>query len=111
MVMSEPHIESNTHTECEHCSHKTKKRSPDEMKGLMNRISRIQGQLNGIKKMIENDAYCTDVLMQVSAASAAMNGLTKEILSAHIKTCVVEHLKAGDDSVVDELVSTVQKLS
>lgn len=108
--MSDTKIEINPHKDCEHCSHKTKRRSPQEIKNIMNRLSRIQGQLNGIKKMIENDAYCTDVLMQVSAASAAMNGLTKEILSAHIKTCVVEHLKAGDDSVVDELVSTIQKL-
>lgn len=76
----------------------------------MNRLNRIQGQINGIKKMIENDAYCTDILIQVSAASAAMNGFTKELLGQHIKTCVVEHLKSGDESVVDELVSTIQKL-
>lgn len=101
---------SEESTVCEACCSKTKERTPEELKSLMNRLNRIQGQINGIKKMLENDAYCTDILIQVSAATAAMNGFSKELLSQHIKTCVVEHLKQGDESVVDELVSTIQKM-
>lgn len=92
------------------CSHKTKKRDEEEFKALMNRLNRIQGQINGIKGMLEKDAYCTDILMQVSAATAALNAFNKELLSNHIKTCVSDHIKQGDDTVVDELVNTLQKL-
>lgn len=92
------------------CCHKTKERTPEEYKSLMNRLSRIQGQINGIKGMVEKDSYCTDILIQVSAVTAALNAFNKELLANHIKTCVADHIKEGDDSVVDELVNTLQKL-
>ncbi len=60
--------------------------------------------------MLENDAYCTDVLVQVSAVQAALNAFSKELLSNHIHTCVAENIRKGDDSVIDELVATLQKL-
>lgn len=96
-------------TECE-CSKKRKHRSDEEYRSLVNRLSRIEGQVRGIKNMIENDAYCTDVLVQVSAVQAALNVFSKELLSNHIHTCVAENIRKGDDSVIDELVVTLQKL-
>ena len=96
-------------TECE-CSKKHKHRSDEEYRSLVNRLSRIEGQVRGIKNMIENDAYCTDVLVQVSAVQAALNAFSKELLSNHIHTCVAENIRKGDDSVIDELVATLQKL-
>ncbi len=95
---------------CSTCCGKTKKRTDVEVKSLTNRLNRIEGQISGIKKMVENDAYCTDILIQVSAATAALNAFNKELLANHIKTCVTEHIKQGDESVVDELVQTLQKL-
>ena len=96
-----------THSEC---SKKHKHRSDEEYRSLVNRLSRIEGQVRGIKNMIENDAYCTDVLVQVSAVQAALNAFSKELLSNHIHTCVAENIRKGDDSVIDELVVTLQKL-
>ena len=96
-------------TECE-CSKKRKHRGEEEYRSLVNRLSRIEGQVRGIKNMIENDAYCTDVLVQVSAVQAALNAFSKELLSNHIHTCVAENIRKGDDSVIDELVATLQKL-
>lgn len=96
-------------TECE-CTKKHKHRSDEEYRSLVNRLSRIEGQVRGIKNMIENDAYCTDVLVQVSAVQAALNAFSKELLSNHIHTCVAENIRKGDDSVIDELVVTLQKL-
>ena len=72
--------------------------------------NRIEGQVRGVKKMIENDAYCTDVLIQVSAITAALNSFNKILLSNHISTCVADNIKAGNMEVVDELVTTIQKL-
>ena len=92
------------------CCHKTKHRSDEEYKALINRLSRIEGQVRGIRKMVESDAYCTDILIQVSAVSAALNAFNKELLSSHIHTCVAENIRQGDDSVIDELVATLQKL-
>ena len=96
-------------TECE-CTKKHKHRGEEEYRSLVNRLSRIEGQARGIKNMIENDAYCTDVLVQVSAVQAALNAFSKELLSNHIHTCVAENIRKGDDSVIDELVVTLQKL-
>ena len=87
-----------------------KKRSPEEIRSLTNRLSRIEGQIRGIRGMIEKDAYCTDVLTQVAAANAALNAFTKELLASHIRTCVAEDIRAGKDETIDELVSTLQKL-
>lgn len=92
------------------CTNKTKKRDEAEYKSLVNRLNRIEGQVRGIKNMLDNDAYCTDILTQVSAIQAALNAFNKQLLSNHINTCVVENIKNGDNSVVDELVCTVQKL-
>ena len=90
--------------------HKTKERSEKEYKDLVNRLSRIEGQVRGIKKMVENDVYCTDILIQVSAVNAALNSFNKVLLSNHIRTCVADDIRAGKDEVVDELVVTLQKL-
>ena len=95
---------------CPHCSGKHKSRDDKEFKDLMNRLKRIEGQVRGVEGMLENDAYCTDILIQVSAATAALNAFNKELLANHIKTCVTEHIKQGDESFVDELVQTIQKL-
>lgn len=92
------------------CSHKTKERSAEEYKSLINRLNRIEGQIRGIKGMVEKDAYCTDILVQVSAVNAALNAFNKELLSNHIKTCVVDDIRNGKDETVDELVATLQKL-
>ena len=95
--------------EC-NCCKKQKHRNETEYKSLMNRLNRIEGQVRGIKKMLENDAYCTDILTQVSAVAAALNSFNKELLSNHIHTCVAENIKSGNDEVIDELVTTLQKL-
>ena len=92
------------------CQSKTKHRTEKEYKDLINRLSRIEGQVRGVKGMVENDAYCPDILMQVSAITAALNSFNKVLLANHIKTCVVKDLHEGKDEVVDELVTTLQKL-
>ena len=92
------------------CCHKTRERTPEEMKTLIHRLNRIEGQIRGIRGMVEKDAYCTDILMQVSAVSAALNAFNKEILANHIKTCVARDIRAGQDEIIDELVVTLQKL-
>lgn len=94
----------------EACCAKQKKRDEGEYKTLMNRLNRIEGQVRGIKKMLDNDAYCTDILIQVSAINAALNAFNKELLSNHIHTCVAENIKKGNDEIIDELVATLQKL-
>jgi len=91
-------------------SHKTKERSAKEYKDLINRLSRIEGQVRGVKNMIENDAYCVDILTQVAAINAALNSFNKVLLANHIRTCVADDIKAGNDEVIDELVTTLQKL-
>lgn len=92
------------------CSHKTKERPEKEYKDLVNRLNRIEGQVRGIKKMVENDAYCTDILIQVSAVNAALNSFNKVLLANHIRTCVAEDIRAGKEETIDELVMTLQKL-
>lgn len=92
------------------CCHKTKVRSEEEYKALINRLNRIEGQVRGVKKMIESDAYCTDVLVQVSAIGAALNAFSRELLSNHIHTCVANDIRNGKDETVDELVALLQKL-
>lgn len=92
------------------CTHKTKKRSEEEYKKLINRLSRIEGQIRGIKGMVENNAYCPNILIQVSAVNAALNAFNKELLSNHIRTCVASDIKNGKEETIDELVCTLQKL-
>ncbi len=96
--------------EKECCCHKTKERSEKEYKDLIHRLNRIEGQVRGIKGMVENDAYCTDILTQVAAVSAALNSFNKVLLANHIKTCVTQDILAGKEETVDELVITLQKL-
>ena len=90
--------------------HKIKQRSEDEQKKLMNRLSRIEGQIRGIKGMVEKNIYCTDILVQVAAVNAALNAFNKELLAEHIKTCVANDIRNGKDETIDELVATLQKL-
>ena len=92
------------------CCHKTKERSEKEYKDLIHRLNRIEGQVRGIKKMVENDVYCTDILVQVSAVNAALNSFNKVLLANHIRTCVAEDIREGKEETVDELVATLQKL-
>ena len=92
-----------------HCQ-KTKIRSDEEYKALINRLNRIEGQIRGIKGMVEKSAYCTDILIQVAAVNAALNAFNKELLAQHIKTCVADDIKNGKDETVDELVATLQRL-
>lgn len=92
------------------CCERTKKRSEEEYKCLVNRLSRIEGQIRGIKGMLENDAYCIDVITQVAAATAALNAFNKELLANHIKTCVRDDIREGRDETIDELLKTLQKL-
>ena len=95
---------------CPMCSQRKKERSPEEYKKLINRLSRIEGQIRGIRSMVENGAYCPDILVQSAAANAALNAFNKELLANHIRTCVVEDIQNGKDDIVDELVTTLQKL-
>ena len=92
------------------CCQKTKERSEKEYKDLINRLSRIEGQIRGIKGMIEKDAYCTDILTQVAAVNAALNSFNRVLLSNHIKTCVTNDIREGKEETVDELLATLQKL-
>ena len=92
------------------CCHKTTERSEKEYKSLMNRLSRIEGQIRGIKGMVERDAYCTDILVQVAAVNAALNSFNKVLLANHIKTCVTNDIREGREETVDELVTVLQKL-
>ena len=93
---------------CECC--KTRERSEEELKRLTHRLSRIEGQVRGLREMLQKDAYCTDILTQVSAVNAALNSFSRELLSEHIRTCVADGLKDGDEGIVDELMTTLQKL-
>lgn len=92
------------------CSHKTKQRSQDAYQVLINRLNRIEGQVRGVKNMVQNDAYCTDILTQVSAIIAALNAFNRELLSQHIQSCVVEDIRAGKEETVTELIDTLRKI-
>ena len=92
------------------CCHKTTERSDEEKKKLINRLSRIEGQVRGIKGMVEKDVYCADILVQSAAVNAAINSFNKDLLARHINSCVVRDIKEGKDDVVDELVNLIFKL-
>lgn len=96
--------------EKECCCQKVKHREEDEYKSLINRLNRIEGQIRGIKGMVEKDAYCTDIITQVAAASAALNAFNRELLSTHIKTCVANDIVEGKTETVDDLIDTLRKL-
>ena len=95
---------------CCHCSQRKKERSPEEYKKLIHRLNRIEGQIRGIRGMVENDAYCPDILVQSAAVNAAINAFNKELLASHIRSCVAQDIREGKDEVIDELVITLQKL-
>lgn len=92
------------------CSGKKKDRSEKEYKDLVNRLSRIEGQIRGIKRMLDEDCYCPDIMVQVAAANAALNSFNKVLLANHIRTCVADDIREGKDEVIDELVATLGKL-
>lgn len=94
---------------CSECK-KTKERSPEEYKKLMNRLNRIEGQVKGIKKMLEENAYCTDILTQSAAVGAAIDAFNRELLENHISTCVVNNIREGNDDVVGELIAIIKRL-
>ena len=90
------------------CRHKD--RTPEEYKALLNRLSRIEGQVRGIRGMLEKDAYCVDILVQVAAVNSALNSFSKELLAQHISTCVADDLRAGSEAKLDELMNLLPKL-
>ncbi len=92
------------------CHNKIKERSPEEYKKLIHRLNRIEGQIRGIRGMVEKNVYCTDILVQVAAVNAALNAFNKELLADHIKTCVARDIREGKDETIDELVAVLQKL-
>ena len=95
---------------CACCCSKTTARSDEERKKLMNRLSRIEGQIRGIRGMLEKDAYCTDILTQSAAVNAAVNAFNRELLGSHIRGCVVRDIKEGKGEIIDELLVSLQKL-
>lgn len=90
------------------CRHKD--RTPEEYRALVNRLSRIEGQVRGIRAMVEKDVYCTDILVQVAAVNAALNGFSKELLGQHVRTCVADDLRDGSSEKLDELLTLLPKL-
>ncbi len=95
---------------CPHCGSRHKDRTPEEQKALMTRLKRVEGQIRGIEKMVETGAYCPDILVQVSAATSALNSFNKLLLQCHIKSCVAEDIRDGKDEAIDELCKVLQKL-
>lgn len=95
---------------CCRCPQRKKERSPEEYKRLIHRLNRIEGQIRGIRGMVEAGAYCPDILVQAAAVNAAINAFNKELLASHIRTCVAQDIRDGKDQVIDELVTTLQKL-
>ena len=94
---------------CECC--RKKHRTEEERRRLANRLSRVEGQVRGIRAMLDSDTYCTDILTQVSAAQSALASFSKELLAEHIKTCVADGIRGGDEAIVDELVETVRRMT
>ena len=97
-------------TEASCCEVRHKKRTSEEQKKLLNRLRKIEGQIRGIEKMVENDAYCPEILIQVSAATSALNSFNKELLACHIRSCVAEDIRDGNEEAIDEFVKVLQKL-
>lgn len=98
----------NDHEIC--CSTRHKMRTMEEQKALITRLRRIEGQIRGIERMVEEHAYCPDILIQVMAATSALNSFNKELLSSHIHTCVATDIKEGKEEAIDELCKVLQKL-
>ena len=94
---------------CPACEKHTE-RTEEQKKKLLNRLSRLEGQVRGVKKMVENDAYCNDILIQTTAISAAMDAFSRELLRSHIHTCVIRDIREGRDEVADELMDTLERM-
>ena len=92
------------------CYTKTTERGEEERTKLIHRLNRIEGQIRGIRAMVEKDAYCPDILVQSAAVNAAVNAFNKELIANHIRHCVVRDVREGNEEVIDELVQTLQKL-
>lgn len=106
-------METKEHSECTKeccCCEKKKERTGKEIKDLIHRLNRVEGQVRGIKTMVEEDRYCVDILTQISAIQSALNSFSRILLSDHIKSCVVENIREGKEEVVDELCDTIRKL-
>ena len=110
-------IEKSSEQTCENssersccCGTRHKKRTEEEQKALLTRLRRIEGQIRGLEKMVENDAYCPDILVQSSAATSALNSFNKVLLGCHIRSCVAEDIRSGKDETVDELCELLQRL-
>ena len=108
--MQSAQIPESKAEEADGCCCRTKSRTEKEQRDLINRLSRIEGQIRGLKGMLEKDAYCPDILTQSAAVNAAVNAFNKELLASHIRHCVVRDVKNGDETVIDELVATIQKM-
>ena len=94
-----------------HCCAKKTKRSEEEKKRIIHRLNRIGGQINGIGKMVENDAYCNDVLVQLSAVEKSIKSLSTHILENHLYTCVARDLENGEFDTIDELISLFKRFN
>ena len=92
------------------CCHRTRERTPEEYRSLVHRLNRIEGQVRGIRGMLEKDAYCPDILAQAAAANAALNAFSRELLAQHIRTCVARDIREGKDEIIDELMDTLRRL-
>ena len=110
-------IEKSSEQTCENssersccCGTRHKKRTEEEQKALLTRLRRIEGQIRGLEKMVEHDAYCPDILVQSSAATSALNSFNKVLLGCHIRSCVAEDIRSGKDETVDELCELLQRL-
>ncbi len=95
---------------CPHCGERKKERSPEERSRLIRRLKLAEGQIRGIQGMVENDAWCPDILTQVSAVTAALNSFNRELLACHVKSCVREDILSGDEEALDEFVRVLQRL-
>ena len=95
---------------CPHCSTRKKYRTPEEQTALILRLRKAEGQIRGIQKMVEENAYCPDILTQVSAVTSALNSFNKELLACHIRSCVEDDIREGNDEAIDEFVKITQKL-
>ena len=102
--------EAEAETEGASCCCRHKKRSEEEYKSLIHRLNRIEGQIRGIRGMVEKDVYCADILVQVAAVNSALNGFSKELLAQHVRTCVADDLRAGSEEKLDELIKLLPKL-
>lgn len=102
--------EAEAETESSSCCCCHKKRSEEEYKSLIHRLNRIEGQIRGIRGMVEKDIYCADILVQVAAVNSALNGFSKELLAQHVRTCVADDLRAGSEEKLDELIKLLPKL-